>query len=222
MNAPRTYRSDRRSDQGRRTRQRILAAAAAEFLAHGYAGTTIGAVARAAGVSVPLVETTFGAKPRLLKAAIDVAIAGDDEPVPMLDREWTRAARKARSAAEFLSIVATVLAPAQSRSAGLVLAALEGAPRSPELAALSDQMFAQRAATATWLVATLAPIAPRPAEMSEPEAVDTLWCLMDPAVFDRLTRQRGWTVPQYQNWFARSAARLLTTESTDRRLEEPS
>ena len=214
--AVRTYRSDRRTDQGRRTRRRMLEAAAAEFLAHGFAATTVRAVAHRAGVSIPLVEATFGTKARLLKAAIDLGIAGDDEPVAMLDREWAGAALRARSVAECLTVVAGVLAPAQARSAGLALAALEGSARSPELAEVSDQLIRQRAVTAAWLVETLGRLAPRPPELSEAEAVDTLWALMDPAVFDRLTRQRGWTVPQYQEWFARSAARLLTTEPTDR------
>src|SRR5215203_3087156 len=115
----RPYRSPSRQDQARRTRARIVAAAAAEFLTRGYGGTTIRAVAAAAGVSVPLIETTFGSKPRLLKAAIDVAIAGDDEPVGVLDRDWARAALGAPTAAELLAVVASVLAPAQSRSAGL-------------------------------------------------------------------------------------------------------
>ena len=216
----RAYRSASRTGQARRTRERILAAATAQFLAHGYAGTTIRAVARAAQISVPLVETTFGPKPRLLKAAIDVAIAGDDEPVAMLDREWVRAARGAPSAERFLGIVASVLAPAQSRSAGLVLAALEGSARSAELAELSDQLVEQRATTAGWVVASLGRVAPRPAGLAEAEAVDTLWALMDPALFDRLTRQRGWTVRQYQEWFARVAERLLTTDPTDGPPEE--
>lgn len=215
MAATRTYRSDRRADQGRRTRQRIVAAATAEFLTHGYAGTTIRAVARAAGVSVPLVEATFGAKPRLLKAAIDVAIAGDDEPVAMQDRPWAEMVRRADSAERMLATLAAVLGPAQSRSAGLVLAALEGSAHSPELAALSDQLTAQRGHTATWVVQALARVAPRPAGLDEGGAVDTLWMLMDPAVFDRLTRQRGWSVARYQDWVVRSAARLLTTDGKE-------
>jgi AcrR family transcriptional regulator len=218
--ATRTYRSDRRTDQARRTRQRILAAATAEFLAHGYAGTTIRAVAQRAGVSTPLVEATFQAKPRLLKAAIDVAIAGDDEPVAMLDREWTRLAGAARSADEFLRVVAGVLGSAQGRSAGLVLAALEGSARSADLAEITDQLVRQRLGTAAWLVENLGRYAPQPAGLTETEATDTLWVLMDPAVFDRLTRQRGWSVRRYQEWFARSAARLLTISPTDRPLEE--
>jgi len=45
--------------------------------------------------------------------------------------------------------------------------------------------------------------------------VDTLWVLMDPAVFDRLVRRRHWTVEQYQNWFARSARRLLVADTPE-------
>src|ERR1700748_651979 len=88
----RRYQSPGRAEQARRTRARICAAATAQFLAAGYAGTTIRAVAAAAGVSVPTVEAAFGTKARLLKAAIDVATAGDDEPVAMLDRAWARRA----------------------------------------------------------------------------------------------------------------------------------
>ncbi len=46
------------------------------------------AVAAEAGVSVARLEQQFATKAGLLKAAIDVAIAGDDEEVPVLDRSW--------------------------------------------------------------------------------------------------------------------------------------
>ena len=45
------------------------------------------------------VELAFPTKSDLLKAAIDVAIAGDDEPVPVLERPWAVAARAAPDAA---------------------------------------------------------------------------------------------------------------------------
>ena len=48
------------------------------------------AVAADAGVAVPTVELAFGTKARLLKAVIDTAIAGDDEPAPMLARRGPR------------------------------------------------------------------------------------------------------------------------------------
>ena len=77
-----------RAERARRTRRRIVDAATALFLERGYAGATMRAIAAAAGVAVPTVELGFGTKATLLKAAIDVAIAGDDEPVPVLDRAW--------------------------------------------------------------------------------------------------------------------------------------
>ena len=52
----------------------------------GYAGTTIDAVATAAGVSRKTVFDSVGGKAQLMKLAYDFAIVGDDEPVPLVDR----------------------------------------------------------------------------------------------------------------------------------------
>src|ERR1700734_2931536 len=101
--APRGYRSPRREMQARRARARIIAAATQRFLAHGYAGTTMRAVAQDAGVSLPTVELAFRTKARLLKAVIDVAIAGDDEQVTMLDRQWAARAESIVSPADFIA-----------------------------------------------------------------------------------------------------------------------
>jgi TetR/AcrR family transcriptional regulator, regulator of autoinduction and epiphytic fitness len=196
------YRSDRRTAQARRTRRRILDAAALMFLERGYTGATMRAIAAAAGVAVPTVELGFGTKARLLKAAIDVAIAGDDEPVPVLERAWVDTARKARTAADFLAVAAKVITAAQSRSAGLVLAVFEGARTDAELAALATELVEQRAATARRLVDALA-------TPPHADAVDDLWLLMDPAIYDRLVHDRGWTPQRYERWFARSAHALL-------------
>ncbi len=206
----RTYRSDRRAAQARETRSRILAAAAGLFEQRGYAATTIRAVAADAGVSVPMVEALFGSKPRLLKACIDVAIAGDDLAVPVLERAWTDQVRSATTVAELLAVVARTVGPAQQRSAGLVLAVFEGAASDDELDRLADEMVRQRRSTSTWVVAALA--ATTSLRTSEHEAVDTLWTLLDPAIYDRLVRRLGWSLDRYQEWFARSAEHLLVPD----------
>src|SRR5438876_12249761 len=113
----RLYRSPRREQQARATRARIIAAAARRFLACGYAATTMRAVAADAGVALPTVELAFGTKARLLKAAIDVAIAGDDEPVPMLTRGWAAQAESIARPAEFAAVFAAVLAQSAQRAA---------------------------------------------------------------------------------------------------------
>jgi AcrR family transcriptional regulator len=208
----RSYRSSRREAEAQRTRRRILEAAGAVFVAVGYAGATMRAIAAEAGVSVPTVELLFGTKARLLKAAIDVAIAGDDEAVPVLDRSWTSAAVAASGADEFLVIVAKVIGAAQARSAGLILAVFEGSSKDPELAELTAQMIRQRAITAGWIVDRLTGTADLREELTRQDAVDTMWLLMEPAVFDRLVRHRHWSVDRYQDWFARTARRLLVAD----------
>jgi AcrR family transcriptional regulator len=84
----RAYSSDLRTEQARRTRKQIVDAAAVLFAEQGFAGTTVDAIAKAAGVSRKTVFTAVpGGKTELLKLAYDFTLAGDDEPVPMIARE---------------------------------------------------------------------------------------------------------------------------------------
>jgi AcrR family transcriptional regulator len=67
------------SPRGRRrgspdTRSAILAAARASFAAHGFGGTTIRAVASAAGVDAALVHHYFGTKDELFLAALELPV----------------------------------------------------------------------------------------------------------------------------------------------------
>jgi TetR/AcrR family transcriptional regulator of autoinduction and epiphytic fitness len=204
----RPYRSPKREEQSSRTRRQILDAAIDQFRTHGYAGTTIKAIASAAGVSVPAIELAFSTKAVLLKEAIDVVIAGDDEPVPVLDRPWATQLQAATTARAFVAGVAQVLAASSQRAAALVLAAFEATRADQRLAPLAAQLKTQRATTAAWIVDGIAVRAPL--RIDQAQAIDTVWLLMDPAVFDRLTADRGWTAQQYAAWFADTALRLLT------------
>jgi AcrR family transcriptional regulator len=180
---------------------------------HGYGATTIRAVANAAGVSVPTVELVFGTKPHLLQAAISFAIRGDAEPVPMLERDWALRARAAGAVGEFLAIVERVLIEAAQRSAGLVVAAFEAARTDESMRALAEQLRAQRAETAAWIIDGLIERASLRAEIPRDRAIDTVWLLMDPHAFWALTEDRGWTAQQFGCWFTDSICRLLLVEN---------
>lgn len=205
----RSYRSERREQQARATRKRILAAAGAEFERRGYVATSIRVVAHAAGVSVATVELGFGTKSELLRASIRFAIRGDGEPVEMLKRPWARRAQGASSAAEFLTIVGRVLVEGEQRSAGLILAAFEAANHDESMSALADQLRGQRAKTAAWIVDELIRRASLRGEITPEQAIDTIWLLMDPHGFVALTRDRGWAAEQFEAWFIDSVHRLL-------------
>ena len=66
----RPYRSERRREQAEQTRGRILDAAAELFVAGGFAGTSVAAIAGRAGVSAETVYQAFGSKPALLDALV--------------------------------------------------------------------------------------------------------------------------------------------------------
>ncbi len=205
----RGYRSPRRETQARQTRARIITAATGRFLAHGYSGTTMRAVAADAGVALPTVELAFGTKARLLKAVIDVATAGDDEDVAMLDRPWAAQARSAVDPADFIAAFACQLTASAGRGAGLVAATLEGARSDQEIAALAAQLMSQRQVMAAWLVDGILLRTALHDGTSRDAAVDTVWMLMDPVIFCRLTGDRHWTHDQFQNWFTGTVSQLL-------------
>lgn len=215
----RPYRSARRREQARRTRQRILDAAAAEFGSGGYAATTVAAIATTARVSVPTIEQAFKTKAGLLKAVIDVAIAGDDEPIPVLQRPAATNAAAAPTVEEFLAAVSSAVVDVAERAAGLVLVAFEAAAGDPRLRPLAEQLRDQRATMAGWIVDELARRAPLRPGIARSHAVDVVWLLMDPAVYTRLRVDRGWSRQRFQRWFADSIARLLTAERTPRSAE---
>ena len=198
-----------RTEQAQRTRTRVIDAATRLFVQQGYATTTMRAIADEAGVSVPTVELLFGTKAHLLHVVIDVAVAGDDEPVPVLSRAWAADARSARDLADFLSVVARVLSEAQARSAGVMLAAYEAAASDPDIQLLIMDRESQRERTATWIVNGVVERAGLRAGLDKAGAIDTVWMLMDPVIFHRFTRNRGWSPKRYASWFADSVIRLL-------------
>jgi AcrR family transcriptional regulator len=205
----RTYHSPQRTAQAQDTRQRIVSAAAEQFASIGYRATTMRSIAAAAGVSVASLELAFGSKSRLLKAAIDVAIAGDHDPVAVLDRDWAAAAKSTATVHDFLTAVGRTLRPAMTRSAGLVLAAYDAAGTDPALRELAQQLSTQRASTVAWIIDGIRDRASLRSGITRRHAIDQVWLLIDPAVYHRLTRYRGWSPAQYEKWLRDAITRLL-------------
>src|SRR5258705_3041801 len=82
----RSYDNTRRAEQSRLTSRRVLDAARELLVARGPAAVTMRDMATHAGVSAETVYKTFRTKAALIKDVYDVTLAGDEEPVPMIDR----------------------------------------------------------------------------------------------------------------------------------------
>lgn len=111
-----------------------------------------------------------------LKAVIDVAIAGDDQPIPVLQRGWVSAAEATTEVTDFLAVVGQVLRDAAERVAGLLLVADEAAANDADIEALTRQRDTQRASTVAWIVDGIIDRSPLRAGISRDHAVDTSGC----------------------------------------------
>ena len=196
----RTYSSTLRADQARQTRRRIVDAAAELFAEYGYAGTTIDAVATAAGVSRKTVFDSVGGKAQLMKLAYDFAIVGDDEPVPLVDRPEIRAMLAETDHAKRLAMYASLVVGIDRRLSS-AWRAFEGAATSdPEAAKLYVAMVEQRRQAMQEAAQMFADAGALRPDLDIEVAADLMWFYNDPSLYDKLVRQRGWSVDRFQAW----------------------
>jgi len=142
--AARRYHAPRRAAAAAQTREAILHAAKDQFEAHGWAATTIAAIATEAAVSPKTIQALFGTKAALLAAAVDYAIAGDVAEVPVIARQSARSVESAPDAATMLDRHAGHVVAINTRSAGLAQVVESAAGSSQLVASLWEQMTANR------------------------------------------------------------------------------
>jgi len=196
----RTYSSRLRADQARQTRKRIVEAAADLFVEHGYTGTTIDAIAAAADVSRKTVFDSVGGKARLMKLVYDFAIVGDDEPVPLSDRPEIKAMLAEPDHAEQLAMYARLVVGIDRR-ASAAWRALEGAATSdPEAAKLYVAMVEMRRQAMDEAAQMFADAGALRPDIDVDIAADLMWFYNDPSLYDKLVRQRGWSISRFESW----------------------
>jgi AcrR family transcriptional regulator len=190
------------------TRTKVLAAARDAFLTTGYAGTTIRAVAEAAGVSQETVYKRFGNKARLLKDVYDVAMAGDEEPVPIADRPEARALRAAAGPVEAATAYGRLARALTERAGPVMRIVLSARGGDPDLDAFVATVDAERLTGATFAVRDWAARGWLRDGLDADRARDQLWTLNSPAVW-LLLGERGWSGADYEAWLAGALRALI-------------
>ena len=212
----RSYRSPLRVAQARATRGRILAAATELFVAAGYGATSIDAIADAAGVSRATVFNVFGDKPTLLKAAYDVALVGDDEPVALPDRADSKAIRAEPDPGRYLERYAALITELGGRVSGIYEAVRGAAGTDPEVRPVWEKILAERRVGAEYVVADTASKGPLRPGLDPAAAADVVWILIDPGLHHLLVDRRGWSDESFRNWVAGQLVRELLGEERPR------
>ena len=145
----------------------------------------------------------------MLAKAIDVAVAGDFDDVPVIERvpalRWRVDGHSCSRGS-----------PSSPESCGHSTSAWRPLIRVLEQAASSDAVLGQlrsqlvdaiRTDALQW-VGQLGADRLRP-DLSEQEAADVLATTSSPAVYSILTEDSGWTPEQYERWLAAAVPRLL-------------
>jgi AcrR family transcriptional regulator len=188
-----TYHSPLRARQAAETRRSILDAAVSLFRSRGWAATTLPMIAAQAGTAVDTIYSAFGSKSGLLIAAIDLAIAGDDDPIAMVDRpELARFGEGTTS--ERLSRGVRFTMGVYERSIP-ILKALQEAAASDEAARCRLSKY--DADRRNVMVVGMALILGRPASDA---LIDAIWTLASPEVVIMLTERRGWSIVDAEEW----------------------
>jgi AcrR family transcriptional regulator len=202
----RTYQSPARQRQADETRSRIAAAARQLLLTNGYAGMTVDAIAKEAGVAAPTVYAVFGSKTGILAELLDQARFGPgfaelvrqtmetSEPVDRL----RFVARIARTVYESESSVVDLL-----RGAGVV---------APELAALEKESECRRYEAQEPNIELIVQAGRLKEGLDATTARDVLWGLTARELYRMMVRERGWTSDRYEGWLADMLIKALLSE----------
>lgn len=209
MSRSRTYHSPARAESARLTRRRIVEAARELFESQGYAGTTIDAVAEAAGVSRRTVFLSAGSKSELLKTAWDWAMVGDDEPVAMLDRPHIVAMQEVADPALLVGHWVRQIMDVGGRVSALAAVLARAVDVDAEVEALQQRIDVERRTGAEMFLRHLESVGGLRPGLSVPEAVDMCWVLMNPLLQQRMQGERGWTSAAVEAWLLRLVSASL-------------
>ena len=205
----RAYRAPRRDAAAAATREAILAAARDTFERRGWAGTTIAAVAEAAGVSPKTIEAQHGTKAALLAAVVPYAIRGDTAETPMIERDPGRAVEAAPDAATLVERHVPYALAITSRSA-LIAGVVEGAARSDDrVAEIWARMTHNRRFGARWAAGLLLDKPGARPDLDAEHAARIFLIAIDWATYRSLRGELGLSDPEVHDWVLDYERRML-------------
>jgi AcrR family transcriptional regulator len=213
----------KQAEKARQTRRRVLTAAEELFVERGYGGTTLQEVADRADVAVQTIYFTFRNKRTLLKELVDVTIAGDDEPVSTMERDWFTNAMAAPTADAHLHAHIDGAVEVGMRVSPIFEVLRTAAALEPELDDLWREGQAQRYAVQD---AAARAMLQKPGACSDATpgyAADLLYATLSPELFLLLVRDRGWSADQFKGWaYSSLRSQLIVDRAESSSMEDPS
>ncbi|MET9663222.1 helix-turn-helix domain-containing protein [Streptomyces sp. NPDC006510] len=200
-----------RAEKARRTRLRMLDAAARLFVERGWAGATVEDIARAAEVGTQTVYFTFRNKRALLKEVLDSTIAGGSDQVATLDRPWARQVVEEPAPAAQLALQAAGARRILERAAPVLEVVRGAAASDPALAELwrinQEQRYAVQLRFAQALTEKTGGSLRDGHDAAS--AADVAMAILGPETYGLLITGRGWSPSRWEKWAADTLVRQL-------------
>ena len=184
----------------RLARAAVVDAARGLFLERGYGATTIEASSAVADVPPATMYRLFSSKLGILKALVDVSIAGDDEAVPLADRPPVRSLLADSDATNKLARFVGIASQVNARTNAIYRILVSAAAWDADAAALLEDLTRQRQQGQGRIVRSLARAGALRPELRERDAADIVHALMSPEVYGLLVVDRGWPPERYERW----------------------
>lgn len=205
----RAYRSNVRAEKAAATRARIAAAALALFKEHGFAGTTVAAIAEQAGVTPQTVYTGFGSKGAIVTALV-AGMEADAESTRWLERMQSE-----DDPARRLDFFAQWTAAFLAASVGAMDFVREAAT-DPSVIALREEGDRRRREGLTHLVTRLNDNGALMPGLDITRAVDRAWMLTGLDLYLGARTGCGWSDAEYAQWLGELLqSQLLGEGSSD-------
>lgn len=186
--------------KAQQTRNRMLDAAMSLFVEHGYGATTIESIAREAGVAVQTIYFSFGSKQRILKELIDVHVAGDEDPVPTLERPQVVEALAVEDPCRQLRLQVHLTRLVYERVGPLLEVLRNAAATTGDGAELWEANKSQRLVVQRRFIESLAGKRALPQGLAVERAADISYVLLGPELYHLLVSERGWTPQEWEQW----------------------
>lgn len=195
------------------TKTRVVEAAARLFVEQGYTKTTMGDIARAAGVAVQSVYNAADGKADLLHLVVDRAVAGDGRPVLVHDRPVAAAIAAEPDPAQQIRMIADTICEIQERSAPIQVAYREAAAVDPTIAASVNAAHMRRLESFNAFIQMV----PADRLRHSPErSAQTMWVIGSSEVFQLMRNTLGWDAPEFRAWLGQTLVDQLLTDDVPR------